>query len=214
MGGAPSSLSEKEISHFTGTTFLGRGDVLDAHARFLSLQTNNHIQMDTFCELPEFVANPFATRVFEVFTPTADGMPLENWMQLVSVFSANGTLKTKKMVAFRVFDFDGDHSISKYDVERMLKIIMGMVDLRVEAGLRAPEPKEALAPEDAEKAAEQEAKEQEVKAAEAQTVTELVDEIFKAVDLDGSAELSEQEFGRILEQIPDFDLKFTVKLVS
>jgi Ca2+-binding EF-hand superfamily protein len=63
--------------------------------------------------------NPFKRRICTVFSHDGSGnMTFDDFLDMLNVFSENAPRDVKVYYAFKIYDFDGDHFITTYDIEQ------------------------------------------------------------------------------------------------
>uniref|UniRef100_UPI00358E3B73 calcium and integrin-binding family member 3-like n=1 Tax=Myxine glutinosa TaxID=7769 RepID=UPI00358E3B73 len=72
--------------------------------------------------MPELKENPFRQRIVEVFSTDGQGnMSFNNFLDMFSVFSEAAPRELKMQYAFKIYDFDGDGTIGREDLEKTLR---------------------------------------------------------------------------------------------
>eukprot|EP00759_Apiculatamorpha_spiralis_P033451 PhF_6_TR34737/c0_g1_i1/m.50556/K17259/CIB1; calcium and integrin-binding protein 1 len=222
----PTELTPAQIQQYVADTFLLDTDVIDAHRRFLEI--TNGAEMVTFpqfSQLPQLKHNPYTNRIFELFAnPEKTGIPVDNWMQVCSVLSERASVTVKKYMVFRIFDTDNDGVIAQEDLFAAIDMMRKppMEWFQVEESAAVLELTEQQRDEKTETNEEEKTKntdgddpgkvhpEPDITNDEQRTA-------FLLLQVEASYGLkyiSEQIFGKILDQIPDFDIKFTTNLYS
>jgi len=130
MGGSKSILSQEKLEEYVELTYLTKSEIVYILQKFIKIQNEKCIQndleyrheiSDIIKEFPQYEFNPFRDRIFYVFSSKKDGLfSFEDFLDLSSVMSLNCPLKVKAEWAFKVFDFDDDNQITKYDLMDML----------------------------------------------------------------------------------------------
>ncbi|KAM6409402.1 calcium and integrin-binding protein 1 [Rhynochetos jubatus] len=136
MGGSASLLPREALGEYQELTFLSKQEILLAYKRFRELLPRE--ERDAACSarvpeaqiltLPELRANPFQHRLCHVFSTSArrDGsLSFEDFLDMLSVFSAAATLDIKSHYAFRIFDFDEDGILDREDLEKLVDCLTG-----------------------------------------------------------------------------------------
>ncbi|KAG4078715.1 hypothetical protein HA402_015305 [Bradysia odoriphaga] len=126
MGGSKSILSQEQLDEYVELTYLTKSEVLYILQKFLKIQNEKRIPnslyyrhdiIDITREFPQYEFNPFCDRIFHVFSSQKDGrVSFEDFLDLSSVMSLNCPLAVKAAWAFKVFDFDDDNDITKFDL--------------------------------------------------------------------------------------------------
>ena len=126
---------EEQIEQYSECTFFTRKDILRLYKRFSQLnpvKINSRIadvytrlNFEEVKQLPELRVNPFRDRILEVFSTDGHGLNFEDFLDLFSVFSERAPWDLKATYAFRIFDFNGDSSICKDDIEQVLACLTG-----------------------------------------------------------------------------------------
>ncbi|KAJ6644450.1 Calcium and integrin-binding protein 1, partial [Pseudolycoriella hygida] len=126
MGGSNSILSEEQLDEYVELTYLTKSEIVYILQKFIKIQnelripndlTYRHDIIDILNEFPQYKYNPFRDRIFYVFSSRKDGrISFEDFLDLSSAMSLNCPLKVKAAWAFKVFDFDDDNDITKYDL--------------------------------------------------------------------------------------------------
>lgn len=76
--------------------------------------------------LPDLKECPFVERVCEVFsTGRRRGLNFEDFLDMMSVFSHRAPWNLKAAYAFKIFDFNNDTHICKYDIEKAILCLTG-----------------------------------------------------------------------------------------
>ncbi|XP_068814543.1 calcium and integrin-binding protein 1 [Struthio camelus] len=136
MGGSASRLPREALGEYQELTFLSKQEILLAYKRFSELLPEEEkenarsvrIPKDRILTLPELRANPFQHRICHVFSTSEDrddSMSFEDFLDMLSVFSDSATSEIKSHYAFRIFDFDGDGTLGKKDLENLVNCLTG-----------------------------------------------------------------------------------------
>ncbi|NWI51024.1 CIB1 protein, partial [Calyptomena viridis] len=78
--------------------------------------------------LPELRANPFQHQICHVFSTSEasdDSIAFEDFLNMLSVFSDSANSNIKSHYAFRIFDFDGDGTLDRKDLEQLVNCLTG-----------------------------------------------------------------------------------------
>ncbi|XP_062927100.1 calcium and integrin-binding protein 1-like [Mobula hypostoma] len=138
MGSSASQLSKEQLTEYQELTFLTKQDILHAYRLFKQLLSAEQIDLQytrvpqkTVCEMPELKANPFRERICLVFSTSAEkdgSMSFEDFLDMLSVFSDSATPEIKSHYAFKIFDFDGDGTLNKEDLKKLVNCLTGGTD--------------------------------------------------------------------------------------
>uniref|UniRef100_A0A8C4QTJ9 Calcium and integrin binding family member 2 n=1 Tax=Eptatretus burgeri TaxID=7764 RepID=A0A8C4QTJ9_EPTBU len=130
MGNKKSSFTEEQLNAYQDCTYFTRKQILRLHSRFQDLAPvavpgNNSeftILSQVVSSMPELKENPFRQRIVEVFSSDGHGnMSFNNFLDMFSVFSEAAPRELKVHYAFKIYDFDGDNTIGREDLERTLR---------------------------------------------------------------------------------------------
>lgn len=130
MGAKTSTLTKDDIEEYTKLTFLTKHDVIGLHKKFHKLSpTRATRSVETFTvplvaveEIPELAVNPFKDRICRIFsTCDNDQMSFENFLDMMSTFSAATSKSVKMEYAFRIYDFDGDEMLGVDDIAEVIQ---------------------------------------------------------------------------------------------
>ena len=183
------------------------------------------LRMQQFLLLPYFKNNVMAPRLFDVFQDEADGMSFNAFVVMMSALSPTAPVEMKKMVAFRFMDFDNDGAIGKADVRTLLEVTTGLLDLWTDAAERlsflpppGPKvvpgwPKSSFPPSptvSSERAGDKKPLATEGEALLRDICTDMAGRLFASINLDGSDSLTELEFEKSLNKVPDLQKNFSV----
>ncbi|XP_069481315.1 calcium and integrin-binding protein 1 [Ambystoma mexicanum] len=137
MGGSASLLSKELLSEYQELTFLTKQEILLAYKRFAELLPKDQrhadvlsvrLPQDKILTLPELKANPFGDRICQVFSTSEDhdgSMSFEDFLDMLSAFSDSAIPDIKSHYAFQIFDFDGDGTLDKRDLEKLVNRLTG-----------------------------------------------------------------------------------------
>lgn len=123
MGNIPSNLVD-EISQ--GTSF-GSEEIDRLAKRFMKLDADNNGAIDKaeFLSIPGISANPLARRVIEIFDENGGGdIDFKEFVQGLSIFSANTSHDEKLRFLFRIYDIDNDGYISNGELYLVLRLMV------------------------------------------------------------------------------------------
>ncbi|GAB1600446.1 calcium and integrin-binding protein 1-like [Argonauta hians] len=192
MGLSSSVLKEKDLDDYQKLTYFTEQEILQAFRVFNSLgkkELKKHelkakIPFSKIMELPELRMNPFRDRICSVFSSSKDDhMDFEDFLHMMSVFSAKAPKDLKAHYAFNIYDFDDNERISESDLFDVLdRLTIGLDEERATNRLTESEKKK------------------------------IVQEIMKLGDLDRDNELSFSEFCHIIDKSPDFLSSFVLHL--
>lgn len=72
-----------------------------------------------------FASSSIVDRIFQVFDKNEDDMiSFSEYFSCISTISSNGTTESKTELSFKLYDFDGDGSISNIDLVTVLEAIL------------------------------------------------------------------------------------------
>ena len=187
------------------------------------------MRAEQFLSMPAFRHNPFSPRIFSCFAED-NTLTLTSFCLLVSTLSRNAPPEVKHCLAFKLFDFDDDGAISRSDVASLLDIYKDTATLWVPLTVSGTAGALVQAWSDVLptcSVAKQEKGAVEVEAvvvpgdagrmggaSGSRVGVDVVERLFTALDIDGSDELSESDFERVLQQIPEFCAKFSVGILE
>mmetsp|Transcript_9496 Transcript_9496/g.21559 ORF Transcript_9496/g.21559 Transcript_9496/m.21559 type:complete len:187 (-) Transcript_9496:48-608(-) len=94
----------------------------------LDLDKSGTIVTQELFQMKEFRANPFIHRITKVSLGKEDdgdntSLSIQEFAQLMSVFSIRATREQKLRYAFKIYDVDGDGKISREDLKETLQLI-------------------------------------------------------------------------------------------
>ncbi|KAJ7523270.1 hypothetical protein O6H91_18G053600 [Diphasiastrum complanatum] len=85
---------------------------------------SNTISHQDITQIEEMRANPFASRICELFSEDGTGcLNFEKFLKLISIFSASTPAEVKMAWAFALWDFDGDDLIGSEDIREGIDLI-------------------------------------------------------------------------------------------
>jgi Ca2+-binding EF-hand superfamily protein len=77
------------------------------------------VTVDKIEKMPELKENPFKRRICQVFSHDGSGnMTFDDFLDMLSVFSESAPRDVKVYFAFKIYDYNGDHFITEYDIEQ------------------------------------------------------------------------------------------------
>lgn len=118
--------TDEQLEEMMDCTFLDKKQILRVFSKFQKYDTNNSgvLQKSEFIAIPELANNPFVERIAEVFSEDGSGdIQFEDFLDFMSIFSAEATSDVKASYAFRIYDFDEDGYIGVSDVKNILDLI-------------------------------------------------------------------------------------------
>ncbi|KAL2652132.1 hypothetical protein R1flu_020260 [Riccia fluitans] len=181
------TLYPDHLKRYVESTPFTEGEILNLHKRFHELSRDglDRILHDELIQVEQMRANPFASRICELFSEDGSGvLSFDNFVNMMSVFSFHTRPEVKMVWAFAMWDFDGDDIIGPGDIRYGLDLITcsGVaVNPSLQMLTRVPS---AAGLED-------------------QELDGIVREVVKEVDPDGYG-LGYHEFRAVLSRMPDF----------
>ncbi|ODM96969.1 Calcium and integrin-binding protein 1 [Orchesella cincta] len=135
MGAGKSVFTPQELEDYEDLTYFTKKEVLSYFHQFkalapdlISVQRDARLPMEVILRYPQLRYNPFGDRICMVFSSSRDGdCNFEDFLDMMSVFSAEAPVSVKAEYAFRIFDFDGDDMIGPEDVEEIIRRLLGDV---------------------------------------------------------------------------------------
>lgn len=123
MGAQTSALLSEEIDEISRQTNLSQLEVKRLYKRFQKLDRTQSGTLDTdeLLMVPELAMNPLHPRFIAVF----ENVNFHQFVNNISAFSPSTPPEKKIDFTFRLYDVDGDGFISKYDLENVLKMLVG-----------------------------------------------------------------------------------------
>lgn len=123
MGAQTSALLSEEIDEISRQTNLSQLEVKRLYKRFQKLDRTQSGTLDTdeLLMVPELALNPLHPRFIAVF----ENVNFHQFVNNISAFSPSTPPEKKIDFTFRLYDVDGDGFISKYDLENVLKMLVG-----------------------------------------------------------------------------------------
>ncbi|XP_012938224.1 calcium and integrin-binding family member 3 [Aplysia californica] len=135
MGNKVTTFTEVQLEAYQDCTYFTRKDILRVFQRFRELapdmipydMTSDEgsrlkIPLDKLEEMPELKENPFRRRICQVFSDDGTGdMAFEDFLDMFSVFSEAAPRDIKSAYAFKIYDYDNDNFLGKFDLEKTLK---------------------------------------------------------------------------------------------
>eukprot|EP01061_Rhynchopus_euleeides_P006024 TRINITY_DN15105_c0_g1_i1.p1 TRINITY_DN15105_c0_g1~~TRINITY_DN15105_c0_g1_i1.p1 ORF type:complete len:281 (+),score=101.62 TRINITY_DN15105_c0_g1_i1:47-844(+) len=185
------------------------------------------LRMQQFLLLRWFSDNVMAPRIFSVFQDEADGMSFDAFVVMMSALSPTAPLDVKKMVAFRLLDFDDDGAIGEADIRALIEVETGLLDLWAEASERLayqapPGPKvipgwpKSSFPKSPLVRAENAGIKKQLNPSQESTVREVCTDmsarLFSSINLDGATSLTQLEFEKSLNKVADLQKNFSVQI--
>lgn len=138
-------LEPAEIRAIQDETGFTPGQIDRLHTRFrkLDVGNNGYLQRQDLLRIPELAINPLGDRIIHAFffDNEDDKLEFKDFVNVLSYFrpvskktwkNLKNTKKDKLMFSFRMYDLDGDGSIS---VDELLAVLTMMVDNIEEAEL-------------------------------------------------------------------------------
>lgn len=123
MGAQTSALLSEEIEEISRQTNLSEVEVKRLYKRFQRLdreQTGkldpNHLHM-----VPELAINPLHPRFISIF----ENVNFQQFVDIISTFSASSPQAKKVDFAFRIYDVDNDGFISPKDLQTVMAMLVG-----------------------------------------------------------------------------------------
>mmetsp|Transcript_16766 Transcript_16766/g.54832 ORF Transcript_16766/g.54832 Transcript_16766/m.54832 type:complete len:192 (-) Transcript_16766:52-627(-) len=117
---------QQELSPLETTPFTP-AELLELQARFESASLSGRRDVLSYEEalsLREFRANPFAPRVFELFSENAnDHLTFAGFLAILTAFAQHAPSEVKAAWLFALWDFDGDDLIGADDLRMGLTLI-------------------------------------------------------------------------------------------
>ncbi|CAG5083363.1 Oidioi.mRNA.OKI2018_I69.PAR.g10359.t1.cds [Oikopleura dioica] len=132
MGAKKSKLNPVAIAELSAKTKFGKEELQQWHKGFLKDCPTGKLSAAEFSKIytqffPQGDPQAFARFVFDVFDENKDGtIEFEEFIMALSVTS-RGTLDDKLRWAFRLYDLDGDGSITRDEMLEIVKAIYSMV---------------------------------------------------------------------------------------
>ncbi|KAH9513302.1 Calcium and integrin-binding member 2 [Bulinus truncatus] len=194
MGNKQSIFTDEQLDSYQDCTFFTKQDVLRIFDRFKAIDSEISSNMigqknyrdftlpvDKIENIPELKENPFRRRICKVFSRDNSGnLTFEDFLNMFSVFSESAPKEVKAVYAFKVYDFDGDNSLNRSDLQQTLKALT----------------KKSFGSNDGEDNTESALNEEEE--------THILNQVLKEADLDDNNELSYIEFEHVVSRAPDF----------
>ncbi|BBM98441.1 hypothetical protein Mp_1g13580 [Marchantia polymorpha subsp. ruderalis] len=180
-------LDPDNLKHFMQSTPFTEQEIINLHKRFHELSRDglDRILHDELIQVEQMRANPFASRICELFSEDGSGvLTFENFLNMMAVFSFHTRPEVKMVWAFAMWDFDGDDVIGPGDVRYGLNLITcSGVALNPSLKMLTRVPSAA--------------------GLEDHELDGIVREVVKEVDPDGYG-LGYHEFRAVLSRMPDF----------
>ena len=146
MGTGSSAFSREELTVYETCTCLTSAEILLLHSKFkqlcgvtkdadLKLDSGGveggtggspgvKAKRDDVMQQEEFVNNPFAKRLCEIFSEDQSGdLCFDEYVDLYNVLSPRASLDVKMQTAFRLYDLDNNNYLNQDDLRGMLRTI-------------------------------------------------------------------------------------------
>ncbi|XP_052796384.1 calcium and integrin-binding family member 3-like [Mya arenaria] len=137
MGNKLSIFTEDQLEAYQDCTFFTRKEILRIFRRFREISPQRvpvnmrdgksrrvkipFTELELISELRE---NPFRERICQVFSEDGSGdMSFDDFLDMFSVFSEIAPRDIKCVYAFKIYDFDGDNHLSRYDLQQTLRCL-------------------------------------------------------------------------------------------
>ncbi|CAF3459531.1 unnamed protein product [Rotaria socialis] len=197
MGGKQSYFTDEELRDYQTLTFLSRQGIIEVVKRFIQLtQRNRHnakihelrLSKNHAIDIPELRENPFRKRIVEVFSSQPDGsLSVEDFLDMMSVFSQNAPKSVKVSYAFKIYQGIGarhstaddgapiSNAIDVKDVKEIVRRLSG-------------------------------------KQFNDRDLTKIAEAVINEVDLRGDKIITAEIFEYFLSNVPDFPSTFVIPL--
>ncbi|CAN1166832.1 Calcineurin subunit B [Linum perenne] len=125
MGNSSSMLTQYDIEEVQEHCYhaFSQQEIVSLYQRFCQLDRSSggFISADEFLSVPEFAVNPLAQRLLR----TVDGLNFKEFVAFLSAFSPRATLQQKIEFIFKVYDSDGNGSVSFKEMLDVLRDLTG-----------------------------------------------------------------------------------------
>ncbi|CAN1811817.1 Calcineurin subunit B [Linum perenne] len=125
MGNSSSMLTQYDIEDVQQrcNRAFTQQEIVSLYQRFCQLDRSSggFISADEFLSVPEFAVNPLSQRLLR----TVDGLNFKEFVAFLSAFSPRATLEQKVEFIFKVYDSDGNGSVSFKDMLDVLRDLTG-----------------------------------------------------------------------------------------
>ncbi|XP_045156241.2 calcium and integrin-binding family member 2-like [Mercenaria mercenaria] len=137
MGNKLTAFTEEQLEAYQDCTFFTRKEILRIFKRFQELSPNRvpndmrngrvkkvRIPLTELEVMTELRENPFCERICQVFSEDGSGdMNFDDFLDMFSVFSEAAPRDIKCVYAFKIYDFDGDNFLNRFDLEKTLRCL-------------------------------------------------------------------------------------------
>ncbi|MCO5584156.1 hypothetical protein L7F22_038079 [Adiantum nelumboides] len=112
-------LSKAESANYARTTNFSRSEILRLHSKFQSMtRGKDELTFKDISNIEEMKANPFAHRIFELFSEDGSGhLTFDKFLNMMDAFSDDTPSEVKLVWAFAMWDYDGDGVIGAGDIK-------------------------------------------------------------------------------------------------
>ena len=135
MGQRQSIFQEEQLHLYSKCTYFTEGEIVKLYKKFSSLcpqkisrrvaNVTTRLSFDEVESLDELKHCPFKRRLCVIFSTGNRGINFEDFLDMMSVFSNRAPWSLKATYAFKIFDFNGDAQLSRFDIEATINCLTG-----------------------------------------------------------------------------------------